>query len=102
MTGEAQAVLGELLRVARHVLVLDFTAPHPWNAQGVFYRLVELSAGFTHFSGFLSFQRRRGVRGLVEEVQRARKANGASGSVACEPVWASSGGTLAISRLWVE
>lgn len=94
-----QAVLGEMLRVARHVLVLDFTAPHPWNAQGAFYRLVELSAGFTHFSGFLSFQRRRGVPGLVGEVQRVRQAAGLPGSVDCRTLWTSSGGTLSISCL---
>jgi SAM-dependent methyltransferase len=61
-------VVRNLLRVARTLVLVDFTAPMPFGRAGLRNRLAELLAGPEHFSGYRDFQRRGGLRRLLEEV----------------------------------
>lgn len=65
--GFRPAVLAELGRVARQVLVVDFAAPLPRNLAGLGQRLVEMIAGPRHFLSFLDYQRRGGLEPLAAE-----------------------------------
>jgi ubiquinone/menaquinone biosynthesis C-methylase UbiE len=60
-------VLSEMLRVARHALVVDFAAPMPWNLKGLRNRFIEFLAGPRHFREFCDFRRRGGLVNLARE-----------------------------------
>ena len=61
-------VLTALLRAAARVMVVDFAVPMPWNLAGVRNRMVEVTAGVTHFRAFRDYSRRGGVPALVAAV----------------------------------
>jgi ubiquinone/menaquinone biosynthesis C-methylase UbiE len=63
-----QSVLEALLRVAVRVMVVDFSAPMPWNLAGVRNRAMELLAGLEHFSAFRDFYRHGGLPPLLERM----------------------------------
>jgi len=66
MPTAAQApVLGEVTRVARRLLCVDFRAPMPWNLAGIRNRLFELTAGREHFRAYRAFQRGGGSPGAA-------------------------------------
>jgi SAM-dependent methyltransferase len=68
MPTEARAaVLKELGRVAKEVLVLDWATPMPWNAAGLRNRALEMGAGPEHFRSYLDFQRRGGLDPILRE-----------------------------------
>ena len=58
-------VLRTLLRVARHVMIVDFAVPMPWNVSGMRNRVMELAAGPEHFAAFRDFNRRGGLPALI-------------------------------------
>jgi ubiquinone/menaquinone biosynthesis C-methylase UbiE len=60
-------VLGEVARLARRVLCVDFRAPMPWNRAGLRNRLIEIAAGLEHYRAFRDFQRAGGVPGVARE-----------------------------------
>ncbi len=65
------AVLGALVRVARLVMVVDFSAPMPWNLAGLRNRGMEVAAGVEHFAAFWDFSRRGGLPSLFASVPAA-------------------------------
>ena len=60
-------VLGEVARVARQVLCVDFRAPMPWNLAGIRNRFFEIAAGIEHYRAFRAFQCAGGVPGVARE-----------------------------------
>jgi ubiquinone/menaquinone biosynthesis C-methylase UbiE len=68
MPTEAQVpVLGEVARVARQVLSVDFRAPMPWNGAGIRNRFFEIAAGIEHYRAFRAFQRVGAVPGVARK-----------------------------------
>jgi SAM-dependent methyltransferase len=66
MPTAAQApVLGEVTRVARRLLCVDFRAPMPWNLAGIRNRFFEITAGREHFRCYREFQRGGGSPGVA-------------------------------------
>jgi ubiquinone/menaquinone biosynthesis C-methylase UbiE len=60
-------VLGELRRVAKKLIVVDYTAPLPSSWMGRGTRMIEKMAGEAHFAGFLDYQRLGGLPYLLKE-----------------------------------
>ncbi len=58
-------LLDEAKRVAREVIIADYSIPLPQNPAGLMVRTIELLAGPHHFKGFLSFAREGGVLPLL-------------------------------------
>jgi SAM-dependent methyltransferase len=66
MPTAAQApMLGEVTRVARRLLCVDFRAPMPWNLAGIRNRFFEITAGREHFRCYREFQRADGSPGAA-------------------------------------
>ena len=66
MPTAAQApMLGEVTRVARRLLCVDFRAPMPWNLAGIRNRFLEITAGREHFRCYREFQRKDGSPGAA-------------------------------------
>ena len=61
------AVLREIQRVAKEIVMADFACPPPKSIAGVRIRLTERFAGKDHYAGFKSFQKNGGIDGLAEE-----------------------------------
>ena len=55
-------MLGEALRVAKRVLIVDSKAPLPRNPNGLAIRLVEGTFGREHFGHSMDFLRGRGIK----------------------------------------
>lgn len=64
---ERVRVLGEALRVAGSVLLIDAAAPLPWNGGGLGIRAVEYSFGYAHYPHFRDFLARGGIQGLLAD-----------------------------------
>ncbi len=64
---ERVRVLGEALRVAKAVLIIDAAAPLPLNAEGLLVRAVEYSFGHSHYRHFKDFLARGGITGLLAD-----------------------------------
>jgi len=62
------ALLTEISKVAKSVIIMEFNIPHPWNIWGIINRSIEFFAGKNHFSNFLDFKRRGGINKILEEV----------------------------------
>lgn len=60
-------VLNEAIRVSKSLIIADYSAPLPLNLHGIFTRIAEFLAGFEHFSNFRSYQKSRGIYGLLEQ-----------------------------------
>lgn len=106
MPPDARApVLRSLGRVARRVLVVDFTAPMPWNLAGLRNRLLEVGAGPEHFGGYLDFARSGGIDPLVEAAGLARASQVAVDQGTLTVTWAhrpdspSAGGVEALGEV---
>jgi SAM-dependent methyltransferase len=59
------AVLREMRRVARHVIVADYAAPLPSGPAGRLARTVERIAGGAHYAGFRHYQEIGGLHPLL-------------------------------------
>jgi ubiquinone/menaquinone biosynthesis C-methylase UbiE len=60
-------VLEELQRVAKKLIVVDYTTPLPSSCMGRGTRLIEKMAGEAHFAGFTDYQRLGGLPYLLKE-----------------------------------
>ncbi len=58
-------VLQEAARVAKEIIIVDYTTPMPSHTEGLVYRYMEVVAGLSRFKGFLSYSRHGGVDALV-------------------------------------
>ena len=67
-------VVRELTRVARQVMVVDFTAPLPRNVSGIRFRTGEFAAGWDHFSAFRDYSARGGLPQLFDEAGAAAQS----------------------------
>jgi ubiquinone/menaquinone biosynthesis C-methylase UbiE len=63
--GARAPVVATLARVAKRVMIVDFTAPMAWNLAGVRNRTAELVAGPGHFAAFRSYSRNGGLEPLI-------------------------------------
>ncbi|MBI9104677.1 MAG: class I SAM-dependent methyltransferase [Spirochaetales bacterium] len=61
------AILSELNRVARKIIIMDYSSPLPRSLAGFFTRSIEKIAGKEHYSGFRDYQQRRGISPLISE-----------------------------------
>ncbi|MFC2093118.1 class I SAM-dependent methyltransferase [Bacteroidota bacterium] len=61
-------LLNELKKIAKNIIIADFTIPQPYNIRGLLNRTAEFFAGPEHFANFLSFTKAGGIQGLVSEV----------------------------------
>ncbi len=68
-------VLKEAARVAREIILVDYTVPLPTHTQGLVFRYLEVIAGRSHLQGFLNYSRHRGLDSLVEEADLAIKSD---------------------------
>ena len=64
---ERGKVLGEMKRVAKRLILVDYAVPQPRTLAGVACRFKEIVAGRGHFSRFWEFYRRGGLKTLLEE-----------------------------------
>ncbi|NOY76827.1 MAG: class I SAM-dependent methyltransferase [Calditrichaeota bacterium] len=62
------AVILEMVRVAKEVILADYAIPQPKNLSGYTTFPVEFVAGLSHFKGFLSFYKNGGLPGLLKSV----------------------------------
>ncbi len=60
-------ILREALRLARNVVVIDSTAPLPWNVGGIGIRVVERVLGYDHNPNFKDFLAAGGILRVVRE-----------------------------------
>jgi SAM-dependent methyltransferase len=66
-------MLKEAGRVGRKVILLDATAPLPWNFFGVFKRFFELLFGYDHYPQFKAYLDSGGILGLLAEAHLEMK-----------------------------
>jgi len=81
-------ILGEMKRVAKQILIVDYGVPLPQNITGWGSRVAEFFAGREHHRNFMQFYRLGGLNKILAEnnltVQRERFfANGAFQLVVC-------------------
>ncbi len=60
-------VLAEMKRCAGELLLVDYASPLPPNLKGHILHFAEFLAGGDHYRGFLSYQKRGGLDGLMLE-----------------------------------
>lgn len=63
---ERLAILKEVSRVSRKIVILDYNYPMGRNFAGRMIRLIEYLAGKDHFTNFSDFNLRGGLPGLIE------------------------------------
>ena len=61
------ALLKEISKVVKEIIVLEFNIPQPKNIWGLINRTIEFIAGKNHFSNFLDFKRRGGINNILNE-----------------------------------
>ncbi len=61
------AVLGEVRKIARSIIILDYHAPQPLNVWAAAIRTIEFFAGRAHYTNFRDFLARGGLPGLFKE-----------------------------------
>ena len=61
-------VIREMTRIAKAVILADYSIPQPKNSSGYSTFPVEFVAGPSHFKGFLSFYKNGGLPGLLKSM----------------------------------
>ncbi|HBM16519.1 MAG TPA: hypothetical protein DD381_09300 [Lentisphaeria bacterium] len=74
-------ILNEAVRIAKKIIIADYSTPLPFNLHGTIVRAAEFFAGIEHFSGFRSYQKNGGIYGFLEEkaLQVKSQLNDSSG-----------------------
>jgi len=66
--GVRPQVVGELLRVAKTLVVVDFMAPMRWNPAGLRNRFMELAAGYRHFQYYRDYSSNGGLPAIFRKI----------------------------------
>ena len=61
------ALLTEIGKIAKSLIIMEFNIPHPFNIWGIINRSIEFLAGRNHFRNFLDFKRRGGINNILNE-----------------------------------
>ncbi len=65
--GSRIAVLQEMHRISKKLIIADYSAPLPANGAGLLVRIIERIAGGEHYRGFRDYQERGGLDSLLQE-----------------------------------
>lgn len=64
-----QHILKQMARIARSIIVIDYSCPQPDNFNGLIVRIIERIAGKEHFSHFNAYQHRGGIEGIFRKMK---------------------------------
>lgn len=60
-------IINEAKRIAKKIIIADYSVPQPFNLEGIFIFIIEFLAGISHFKGFRSFQKNNGIDQILSD-----------------------------------
>lgn len=61
------SLVNEAKRIAKKIIIADYSTPQPFNLEGFFIFIIEFLAGIDHFKGFRSFQKNNGIDPILSD-----------------------------------